>query len=152
MFRPVNYNMISFTSARSQVMPMVAIRMVVKEMVAKVVHDEIVADSIVDHASSAIAKITLKVAKPMVVRVMKMDNKKVVEVVAAVNDHHAKDATTASQEPAAQIRYGTVLLNEFTIILPFQLQIIDASVLFSIEIPGWWTRSTKHCHRKHSVN
>lgn len=84
-------------------MPMEAIQMVVRVVkVAKVVHDEIVADSTVDHARNATAKATLKVVdKPMVVKAMKMVDKKV------ATDHHVNDASTANQEPAAPIRYAS---------------------------------------------
>lgn len=69
--------------------------------VVKVVHDEIVADSTVDHARNAIAKVMLKVVdKPMVAKAMKMADKRVA-------DHHVNDASTANQEPAAPIRYAT---------------------------------------------
>lgn len=79
-------------------------QMVAKVMVDKGVHDAIVADSIVVHVSNATAKITLRVDKPMVVKAMKMANKRVVVVVVEVVADHVKDAITANQEPAAQIR------------------------------------------------
>lgn len=80
---------------------MAVTQMVVKVMVARTVasvdHHAVVT-SAMDHASHALARTKVKVAKVKVVRAMKMANKKVA-------DHHAKDASTANQKPAEATRY-----------------------------------------------